>query len=121
MRAISREWETGSRRTRMASTALKTSVVPPSAAERISTVTIAKVRSLNIPPSIGLSVRRPGRAFLEEQRREHCEVPPPYHPGVSAGRLDFCCPNVFRLQPFAKLAVGGNQAIVSAAGDPQQM
>src|ERR1700680_2787958 len=73
IRAISLGRETGSRRTRIASTTLNTSVVPPSAIERIRTVTIAKLgllrkarqtktkslnRSLNITPSIRSATKK---------------------------------------------------------------
>uniref|UniRef100_E6PZ47 Uncharacterized protein n=1 Tax=mine drainage metagenome TaxID=410659 RepID=E6PZ47_9ZZZZ len=57
---------------------------------------------------------------LKQQRRKIYEIIAPYHPGVHSGRFDRHHGNVLRLDPGDQSPVTGDEAILGAAGDPQQ-
>src|SRR5258708_8456437 len=60
-------------------------------------------------------------ALCEEEWGELGEVAPPDHPGVGAGCFDGREVNVLGLEPVAELAVGLDQAVFGAAGDPKEV
>src|SRR5262249_42474068 len=59
-------------------------------------------------------------SLLEEQGRELRQVAAPDHPGVGAGRLDVREADAFGREPLLQLAVRVDEAILGAAGDPEQ-
>src|SRR5579884_2530089 len=58
---------------------------------------------------------------LAEQGREVHQVAAPHHPGVHAGSLNWGQMDVLALQPSDQMAIGGDEPVLCAAGDPQQM
>jgi hypothetical protein len=61
------------------------------------------------------------RSFLKQQRRKVDEVIAPHQRVMQPRRLHLCHRHTFRFQEGNHLAVGIDQAILGAAGDPEQL
>ena len=61
-----------------------------------------------------------GASLAEQELSEVREVAAPDHPSVHAGCFDVGVLDVVGVEPLAELAVDFDQAVFSAAGDPQQ-